>query len=164
MASLSAHGLSVDAPPGWDAAIYKRQPDTFERQGLSAEQIELHAVEYQPIVHLSTRALPVVRGDLGGGIVSELGQEDVFLVLFEYGPTSAAEPLFADNVGVPWPLALEDFDAASLRTQLPGQLGCQRFFSLNGRAFMLYVVLGSESARRRLVPAVNAALATVTVA
>lgn len=163
MATLSAYGLSVDPPAGWDGSIYKREDAGLALQSLSAEQAALHAVDHQPIVHLSTRALPVVRGDMGGGVVADLGPQDVFLVLFEYGGPSASAALFTQGTGVPWPLRAEDFDTASLRTQLPGQLGCQRFFSVNGRGFMLYVVLGSAAAGRTLIPAVNAALATVRV-
>lgn len=163
MATLSAYGLSVDAPPGWDGSIYKRRDEGFSNQLATREQRDLHAVDYQPIVHLSTLALPVVRGDMGGGVVSELGPEDVFLVLFEYGAASPDQPLFNRQQGVPWPLTPADFSSSALRTQIPGQVGTQRFFAVNGRAFMLYVVLGSASARFRLVPAVNAALAGVQI-
>lgn len=163
MATLSAYGLTVDAPAGWDGSIYKRQGGDFALQSLSSEQQALHAVELQPIVHLCTRPLPVDRGDLGGGVVAGLGADDVFIVLFEYGPTASGAPLFAAATGAPWPLAVEDFDAASLRTQLPGQLGCQRFFSLGSRSFMLYAVLGGDANRRRSVQAVNTALAGVRV-
>ena len=161
MPTLQAYGLSVDAPAGWDASIYKRQDDGFALQHLPAEQAALHAVEYQPIMHLCTKALPVVRGDMGGGVVASLGPQDVFLVLFEYGGSSLGQPLFGGTV--PWPLLPDDFDTATLRTQLPGQLGCQRFFTVNGRSFMLYVVLGGTAARAQLVAQVNAALATVRV-
>ena len=163
MATMSAYGLTVDAPEGWDGSIYKRQEHAFTRQNRSAEQLDLHAVEFQPIVHLSSRPLPVVRGDMGGGVVGDLGPDDVFVVLFEYGGASTDQALFTRHQGVPWPLALHDFSAAALRTQLPGQLGTQRFFSIHHRSFMLYVVLGSEAARRRLLPGVNAALAAIRI-
>jgi len=164
VATLSAYGLTVDAPAGWDGSIYKRQPVEYALQGLSAEQVDAHAVEYQPVLHLCTQALPVVRGDLGGGVVNQLGPADIFLVLFEYGGESAASPLFAQLGSVPWPLAEHDFDPASLRTQLPDQLGCQRFFSVNGRGFMLYVVLGGRAEVASSVARVNDALAAVVIA
>lgn len=163
MATLSAYGLSVEAPAGWDASIYKRKEPELALQRLSADQAAEHAVEYQPILHLCTRPLPVVRGDLGGGIVSELGPGDVFLVLFEYSGESAATPLFAKSARVPWPLKLQDFSPAALRTQLPDQVGCQQFFSVNGRGFMLYVVLGSAAAAPTMLVQVNAALAGVRI-
>ena len=44
-----------------------------------------------------------------------------------------------------------------------GQSGCQRFFSVAGRAFCLYVVLGSHARRTLLTPRVNAVLASLRV-
>ena len=78
MVTLSAYGLSVNATAGWDGSIYKRRDEGFSNQLGAREQRDLHAAEYQPIVHLSTLALPVVRGDMGGSVVSELGLEDVY--------------------------------------------------------------------------------------
>ena len=66
MVTLSAYGLSVDATAGWDGSIYKRRNEGFSNQLGTRDQRDLHAAEYQPIVHLSTLALPVARGDMGG--------------------------------------------------------------------------------------------------
>jgi hypothetical protein len=161
MATLNAHGLAADPPAGWDAAIYRRRPVDLVRQGLSPEGAAQHATEHPPILQLCTRPLPVVRGDLGGGVVADLGPDDVFLVLVEQ-PGAAGTALFAGD-GVPWPLRPSDFDAATLRTPLPGQLGCQRFFTANGRAFMLYVVLGGARSVPASVAMVNRALAGVAI-
>ena len=114
------------------------------------------------MLQLCSVPLPVDRGDLGGGVVSALGPRDVFVVLCEYGPASAGTALFGAS-RVPWPLRVADFDASALRTQLPGQLGCQRFFSVGSRPFMLYVVLGGTAAAAELVARVNAALAAVVI-
>lgn len=162
MAELKAYGLAVQAPAGWDGEIYQRPGGLTRQGGASSATDDPHAVEHHPIVHLCSRPLPAERGDFGGGVVAQLGPADVFIVVFEYGAEAVGTPLFA-AAGVPWPLALEDFDATSLRMPLPGQLGCQRFFHVGGRAFMLYVVLGSSTLRRALVPAVNAALGGVTL-
>ena len=70
MVTLSAYGLSVNATAGWDGSIYKRRDEGFSNQLGAREQRDLHAAEYQPIVHLSTLALPVVRGDMGSSVVS----------------------------------------------------------------------------------------------
>jgi hypothetical protein len=157
VASLQAFGLAVETPAGWDGEIYQRDGG-FATQSAGAE----HAVEHRPVVHLSTVALPAVRGDFGGGVVAQLGSQDIFVTLFEYEPEAASTALF-EAQGVPWPLAPEDFDAESLRMPLPGQVGCQRFFTVNGRPFMLYVVLGSNAMRRMLVPTLNRALAGVNL-
>jgi hypothetical protein len=158
LASLQAFGLSVETPAGWDGEIYRRDDGGLDLQAAGAE----HVVEHRPVVHLSTVPLPAVRGDFGGGVVSQLGSQDIFVTLFEYEPEAASTELFATQ-GVPWPLALEDFDANTLRMPLPGQVGCQRFFTVNGRPFMLYVVLGSNAMRRLLVPTLNRALAGVAL-
>ncbi len=163
MAEVSAHGITVDGPTGWDVAIYRREPDPamLTPQSVDPATPELdHRVEHRPVVHLSTVPLPAVRGDFGGGVVNTLGPSDVFIVIFDHGPEAAGSALFGGS-GVPWPLALEDFDASQLRTMFDGQVGCQRFFTVGDRAFMLYVVLGSDRMRRVLVPVVNRALAQV---
>jgi hypothetical protein len=46
---------------------------------------------------------------------------------------------------------------------IKGQAGAQFFFSDAGRAFCLYVVLGSYARRGALVPKVNAVLAGVRI-
>jgi hypothetical protein len=51
----------------------------------------------------------------------------------------------------------------TLQRLIPGQSGVQRFFSERGRAFCLYVVIGSHSSRRALVEEVNRLLATLEV-
>jgi hypothetical protein len=50
-----------------------------------------------------------------------------------------------------------------MKRPLPGQCGGQWFFTENGRAFNLYVVLGSFPARRRLVPTANEILGGITI-
>jgi hypothetical protein len=47
---------------------------------------------------------------------------------------------------------------------MPGQSGLQRFFTHNGRAFCLYVVLGSHVDRADILPNVNAVLETLEIA
>ena len=69
---------------------------------------------------------------------------DVFVVLFEYGPESLGTPLFAAQ-GVPARRRADMFGSKRLQRPLPGQLGCQRFFTANGRPFCLYVVAGSRA-------------------
>jgi hypothetical protein len=167
MGELSSHGFAVRVPAGWEAEIYRREPDiaTSGIAGLGAAAFGPSANEglhYPPIVHLSTIALPPERGDFGGGALGALTGRDIFISLFEYERRDSANSLFA-NDGPPWPLSADDFDPSTLRVALPGQTGCQRFFRHRGRAFALYVVLGSHSLRRLIVPAVNDALAAIDI-
>jgi hypothetical protein len=65
------------------------------------------------------------------------------VVLVEYEPALAGTPLFAAP-GPPQALVPGDFSTATLLRRLAGQAGLQRFFSHAGRAFCVYVVVGSE--------------------
>jgi hypothetical protein len=160
MAELSGHGFAVRVPPGWEAEIYRRSAGTdLTTAGFGSDPEGLH---YPPIVHLATIALPPGRGDFGGGALGSMTARDVFISLFEYESRDAANALFAHD-GPPWPLSADDFDPANLRVALGAQTGCQRFFRHRGRAFALYVVLGSHTLRRLLVPAANDALAAIDI-
>lgn len=145
---MSAHGLSVAVPPGWEGTIIRRPAGPDE-------------VTF-PVLHLATVSLPADCDDFGSNVVDRLGRDDAFVSLFEYGPASVGAPLFAAE-GLPLPLRPDDFDPSMLQRTLPDQAGVQRFFSVARRAFSLYVVIGSHARRRRLVPAVNTALATLAV-
>lgn len=148
MARIAAAGLQVDVPRGWEARIQRRAADP----GTTT-----HAV-----LHIANFPLPLDRGDFGSGAVEIMESDDVLVVVVEYDPTSARTPLFQAQ-GLPAPVSPDWFSLGGLQRALPGQGGMQRFFSVDGRAFCLYVVLGSFANRARLVPQVNAVLATVDV-
>lgn len=159
MTRLQAFGIDLDLPPGWDGRIFKRAPD------LAAEGVRQSAAPAftGAVAHAATFPLPGERGDFGSGAVEIMGPDDVLVVLFEYEPTSAGAPLFAAR-GRPGPLQGDDFRPAALQRTLPGQGGVQRFFTLAGRAFCLYVVIGRHAARHRLATRANALLQGVSVA
>lgn len=113
-----------------------------------------------PVCHLATFPLPADRGDFGHGAVDSMGTNDAFLTLFEYGPESVGTPPFASE-GLPTRLSAAEFDPAGVARTVEGLTGVQRFFRHGGRAFCLYVVLGSHARRAVLVPIVNSVLATV---
>ena len=145
---LSAHGMGLDAPPGWEVRISRR--DSAGQEGESRTR---------PVLHASTVALPLVRGDFGGGVTALLSAADLFVSLFEYGPEAVGTPLFADR-GRPRPVAA-DFSPNRLQRTIPGQSGCQWFFTEGGRAFCLYVVLGSHARRVELVNRLTGVLSTL---
>jgi hypothetical protein len=148
MRRLAAHGLAVGIPAGWEGRI-QRRPATVAAERTRA------------VVHLANFALPERRDDFGGGVTPGMRSPDVFVTLFEYGPESLGAPLFASK-GVPR-IAAEMFASKRLQRPLPGQLGCQRFFTANGRPFCLYVVAGSRAHLPRIVSEVNAVLANLDV-
>ena len=84
-----------------------------------------------------------------------MGVNDIFAVLFEYGPESVGRRLFARQ-GMPRSLTTADFRPYLLRRGLGGQSGTQWFFTEAGRPFTFYAVLGSHARRTALVPRVNA--------
>ena len=145
---LSAQGLAVGLPAGWEGRIQKR--------AVTAAQETTHAV-----VHLANFALPEHRDDFGGGVTTGMRSPDVFVVLFEYGRESVGTPLFATQ-GIPHVDAAM-FSSKRMQRPLPGQLGCQQFFTANGRAFCLYVVAGSRAYLPRIITQVNTVLSALDV-
>jgi uncharacterized surface protein with fasciclin (FAS1) repeats len=114
------------------------------------------------VVHIATIALPKGVGDFASGAVEQLGANDALIVVFEYDSASIDQPLFATR-GLPRRLEPSDFSPNVLQRSIRGQAGAQVFFQDAGRAFCLYVVLGSFQNRARLVPEVNRVLATVAI-
>ena len=145
---LRGHGMALEARPGWEVRIHRRPVDPAAPGG-----------RVFPVLHAATVALPETRGDYGGGVTALLGGEDVFFALSEFGPESVGTPLFSAS-GLPR-VRPDDFDPRQLQRTLPGQSGVQYFFTHLGRAFCLYVVLGSHARRAVLVRKVQDLLATL---
>ena len=151
MSRISRAGIGVDVPEGWEASL----------TGGGFSLLENGAKE-PTLLHLSSSPLPPDRGSFGSGAVESMGPNDIMIVLFEYGPESVGTPLFASS-GVPRSVDPGLFDRDALQHGVPGQSGLQQFFSHRGRAFCLYVVLGSHIDRADLVPRVNAVLETLDI-
>jgi hypothetical protein len=145
---MQAHGIAVELPVGFEGRIFKRPVDG---PGLPCA-----------VAHLATFALPDEVGDFGSGAVTLMGENDIFVVLFEYGPGSGGTRLFARE-GMPRALSTSDFLPYVLRRGLPGQSGTQWFFTEGGRPFTLYIVLGSHARRAALVPRANGLLTGLAV-
>lgn len=151
MSMLAGSGIRIEVPSGWEGAISEGR---FR---------ELASGSVAPtVVHLGSFPLPEGRGTFGAGAVETMAVQDVMVILLEYGPESAGTPLFAAE-GIPRRLGPDDFARDALQYGIPGQSGLQRFFTHRGRAFCLYVVLGSHLDRAELVDRVNAVLATLEI-
>jgi hypothetical protein len=148
MTDVSAHGIAVGLPAGFEAHIYRRVPTGVER--------------CFPVAHFATFAIPAGTGDFGGGATTLMGPDDLFVVLFEYSPESLGTRLFSHR-GLPRVLRAEDFRPYVLRRGLPGQGGVQLFFTEGSRPFTLYAVLGSYARRSQLVGRVNDLLGQITI-
>jgi hypothetical protein len=139
---LAAFRVALELPSGWEGRIYRRDGG-------------------RPIIHAANFALPPDDGDFATGATERMPRDGVVLVLAEYEPALAGTALFA----APGPPRIDsaDLSPASMLRRLPGQAGVQRFFSQAGRAFSAYLVIGSASRARELVPTAGAVLATMTV-
>ena len=146
---VEASGLAVHAPRGWDVRIYRRPAVD---PGSATE----------PVLHAANFPLPVHRADYGGGVVERMGPRHVFVALLEFGREAARTALF--DRPRPRTLLVETFGPDRLQRVIPGQGGAQFFFTENGRAFCLYVVIGSYRDRGSLVPAASAVAATLEIA
>ena len=146
--TLAGEGISVDLPPGWEGAIYRRQSEVGE--------------EPHPVVHVATFPLPVDRGDFGNGAVNLMGSDDVLIVILEYDSASAGTALFG-RAGAPRQLTGADFSPHTLQRLIPGQAGVQRFFTDAGRACCLYVVIGAHRRGARLAADASAVLQSVRI-
>jgi hypothetical protein len=106
--------------------------------------------------------LPAERADYGDGAVQLMGADDVFVALVEFAPAAAGTALFAAR-GWPRPLAGGDFSRATLQHPLAGQAGAQRWFTVAGRPWCLYAVVGAWERRAPLAARANAFVRAVTV-
>jgi hypothetical protein len=179
MARVNAHGVEVGLPRGWEGEI-RRCGDDPNAVLEAAEHAEAPATtsalaaEHDPagpaadpmlprvLLHSANFALPADRGDYGSGAVESMGRGHVFVSLIEFDRAAAGSALFARE-GIPRRLRPEDFDPDALQRPLPGQGGHQTFFTHAGRAFCLYVVLGSYRMAKMLTPLVNEILETIEI-
>jgi hypothetical protein len=148
VATLSRSGLTIDLPDGWDGRIYQRDagPDVVTRRAM----------------HVANFALPPNMGDYATAAVERMQSDDVLVALIEFDPASAGAGLFADQ-GMPAALTADAFSPTAMPRAIPGRTGSQFFFSSGGRAFCLYVVLGSHNDRAALLPVVNAVVGTLKI-
>jgi hypothetical protein len=159
---LNAHGVAVEVPGGWDGRI-SRRPAHGEVSASSADGPPAEpGFSTRSVTHVASLPLPANTADFGSNVVEDLGPDDALVVLLEYDPESAGMPLFAAQ-GVPRVLDPELFNPNTLQRALPNQAGLQLFFSEQGRALCLYVVLGAYARRHEIVPRVNAVLETIRI-
>jgi hypothetical protein len=166
---LRAHGIETDLLPGWEGRISLRtvpSPAGKAAGGAGPESLTGPVGNPgeipNPVVHLANFALPEGRGDFGSGAVDLMTEEHVLVVLFEYGSESVGKALFRRK-GLPTDLRPNMFSSAALQRTLPGQAGCQIFFTAEDRAFCLFTVLGRQHAANRVLPQANATLAATRI-
>ena len=162
MTDLAAHGITVTLPSGWEGRVFRR-PSSGEVSATATDGPAAPPGETtHAVVHIATIPLPAGLGDFGSGAVPDLGPNDAFVMLVEFDPSEVSKPLFALS-GVPRSLKPDDFSPQVMQRRIEGQAGCQIFCNEAGRAFCLYVVIGSFRNRERTVKRVNEVLATLDV-
>ena len=156
--TLSAHGMSVTVPAGWDGSIRRAAGDANDTPATDVGPMGTT----NPVLHVASFPLPAVRGDYGGGAVELMGPHDIFIALVEFDPEAGATPLFS-TVGMQRPLRASSFDRATMHRPLLGASGHQQFFHVHGLAFALYVALGSHRLRNVSAPRADRVLATLSI-
>src|SRR5690606_34224608 len=94
---LQSHGITTDLPAGWEGRITVRNSPTTVDRSLGADRAGPvgHPGETAwPVAHLGNFPLPEHRGDFGSGAVDVMTDQDVLVVLAEYGPECAGTALF----------------------------------------------------------------------
>jgi hypothetical protein len=147
MTALVDGGISVELPDGWDGQI--RAAGQGRHEARAAGAAEPASASGTRVLHAASFALPPDRGDYGSGAVELMGGSDVLVCLLEHEPEVAGTALFARQ-GIPR-LEPSMFSPQTMQRALPGMAGTQHFFQLAGRAFCLYVVVGSWRTRAPLV-------------
>lgn len=140
---LSGYGMVVDLPPGWDGRIYKRP-------------------EGDPTLHAGNFPLPVEDGDFGSRALAAMGNGGAFLVVTEYERGLAGRGLFSPEAPAALP-ATSELDPWALLRVRPGQFGIQRFMTIGGRPFCVYLVVGTAPSPSELLASVNAVLRTLSI-
>lgn len=157
MTAFSGRGISIDLPSGWDAQLR-----TAGASAATAAEARTAAAGVGATLHAASFALPALRGDYGSGAVEQMGGSDILICLLEHEPEAAATTLFRSQ-GVPR-ITAAMFSPQSMQRAIAGMAGAQRFFQVNGRAFCLYVVVGSYRTRGPLVRTADQVVRTIDVA
>lgn len=152
MPRLTGQRLALDLPPGWDGRIFRREQDRLSEARGAQSRAALHAGNF---------GLPPVLADFGNGAVERMAATNVLVMLVEYGAESVGTPLFGQN-GLP-SLGADAFSPRTLLKARPGQAGSQTFFSSQGRAFCLYVVIGDFNDRAHLVPRARSVVDSIRI-
>ena len=124
MTELSALGVTVELPTGWEGRIFRR-PEFGDPTATADDPAAPPGATTHSVVHLSTISLPTDVGDFASGAVDLLGPDDALIVLFEYDASSVDQPLFAvarDPEG-PQPRRLQHAGAATVTCRPVGGAG-----------------------------------------
>jgi len=148
---LDAPGITLDLPPGWEAEV-----DGGSGAGEpGAPQLRT------PRTHIANFPLPNERGDYGSFAVERMQRGHALICLLEEA-SPASDSTLHDQTGIPR-FTPGDFDPDAMQRPQPGLSGAQAFFHVEGRAFVLYVVLADRVNRTGQVDEVNRVLSGMRI-
>lgn len=147
MVRLAGHGVAVEVHRGWEARVWR--PDVASPAVPGA------------VVRLANFALPDTKNTYAAEVADDLRPGHVLVSLVELDPALADRGLYATQ-GAPT-VGIDDLDPRALQAAGPGRLGVQRFFSLHGRAFSLYVMAREGPRLEHALHAMNASLRSLAV-
>jgi hypothetical protein len=124
LTELRAHGLAISVHRGWEASIWLPEAPP--------------PAENHPVMRLANFPLPRTRDTYAEDAVEDLRSGDIVASLVAFSPRLADRGLYAAQ-GVPR-VSGDDLDERALQRHVPGRYGLQRFFSVRGHAFSLYVI------------------------
>ena len=154
MDRLSAYGIALDVPSGWEAELSLQDAEETEADPAPGKGLV--------VLHAANFWLPTERDDYGAEALEAMGPAGVFIALVEFDRDAVGSLLF-EHQGIPTDLQPDDFDPAALRRPMRAQAGLQRFFHSAGRAFCLHAVIGSYHHRHPLTPEANTLLSNLTI-
>ncbi len=146
--TLSALGLSVGLPPGWEGRVVVMTSEDGTRY---------------PNLHAGNFALQPEGSTFGQYSIERMDPEKAMVVVVEYGPRSVGTELFSSGR---WPPALTvaDLNPANFPGPRPHGLAAnQNFVSVNGRAFCIYTVMGLVAGAASRMAEVNEVLGSIWV-
>lgn len=148
MTRLADRGLTVDVPPGWEGRIFTpRLPPPAENH---------------PVLHLADVPLPYARSSYVETAATLPGQRGGLVCsLVSFSPDLADVGLYAPQ-GVPR-IHAHELDPRALQIPAPDHAGVQRFFSVRGRPFSLYIVASVDRHTAARLQTLNDALASLQV-
>jgi hypothetical protein len=145
--AISGHGLSLRLERGWEARIW------VPKAAPPAENF--------PIVHMSNFALPIERDTYAESVVTDLKPALVMSAMAEFSPRLAGRGLYRDR-GLPQ-IRVADLGPRAVQRAMPGRLGLQRFFTMGGRPFSLYVIAREGPGLRTAIEELRRNLASLEV-
>lgn len=156
MHRLSAYGIGLDVPTGWEAELSLQQ--NLDKTDASPAP----PGEGLVVLHAANFWLPNERDDYGSEALEAMGPAGVFIALVEFDREAVGSMLF-EHHGIPADLQPDDFDPNALRRPMREQAGLQRFFHSAGRAFCLHAVIGSYNRRHPLTQEATSILSGLTI-